>query len=212
MCRIRERYTSVSAQYDIHVDRDPGTDKKPPGPNATAVRFASRPSREQADASAGAYLLRTSRLDWNLQDIVEQYLQNTEVEAVFRSLKSELGLRPIWHQGDNQIRAHNFTALLAYHAVHVIRTRLKLAGSNLCWANIRNRLQNWVRITTTTQEVAAGQIACRQDVLPSAEATEIARRVGVKPGTHRRTNRRKARQNQPMCRAMGALIGQIVQK
>ena len=44
--RIRERYTKVSAQYDIHVDRDPGTDKKRPGPNATAVHFASRPSRE----------------------------------------------------------------------------------------------------------------------------------------------------------------------
>ena len=189
--RIRERYTKVSAQYDIHVDRDPGTDKKCPGPNATAVHFASRPSREQADASAGAYLLRTSRLDWNLQDIVEQYLQITEVEAVFRSLKSELGLRPIWHQGDNQIRAHLFIAVLAYHAVHVIRTRLKLAGNNLCWASIRNRLQNWVRITTTIQEVAASQIACRQDVLPSAEAVEIARRIGVKPGSHRRTNRGK---------------------
>ena len=189
--RIRERYTKVSAQYDIHVDRDPGTDKTCPGPNATAVHFASRPSREQADASAGAYLLRTSRLDWNLQDIVEQYLQITEVEAVFRSLKSELGLRPIWHQGDNQIRAHLFIAVLAYHAVHVIRTRLKLAGNNLCWASIRNRLQNWVRITTTIQEVAASQIACRQDVLPSAEAVEIARRIGVKPGSHRRTNRGK---------------------
>ena len=94
---------------------------------------------------------------------------------MFRSLKSELGLRPIWHQGDNQIRAHLFIAVLAYHAVHVIRTRLKLAGNNLCWTSIRNRLQNWVRITTTIQEVAASQIACRQDVLPSAEATEIAR-------------------------------------
>ena len=83
-------------------------------------------------------------------------MQITEVEAVFRSLKSELGLRPIWHQGDNQIRAHLFIAVLAYHAVHVIRTRLKLAGNNHCWASIRNRLQNWVRITTTIQEVAEG--------------------------------------------------------
>ena len=95
--RIRERYARVSGQYDIHVDRDPGRDKKRPGPNAKAVRYASRPSLEQADASDGACLLRTSRLDRNLQDIVEQYLQITEVEAVFRFLKSELGLRPIWH-------------------------------------------------------------------------------------------------------------------
>ena len=190
--RLRERYAKVSSQYEIHVDRDPGEGKKRPGANATAVRYVSRPSLDEADASAGAYLLRTSHRDWDLQEIVEQYLQITEVEAVFRALKSELGLRPIWHQGDNQIRAHLFIAVLAYHAVHLIRTRLKMAGNNLCWDSIRNRLRNWVRITTTIQEVGAGQITCRQDVLPSAEAAEIARRVGVKPGNHRRRNRRRS--------------------
>ena len=130
--RIRERYARVSGQYDVHVDRDPGTDKKRHGPNAKAVRFSSRPSYDKADAGAGAYLLRTSRVDWSLRGIVEQYLQITEVEAVFRSLKSELGLRPIWHRGDNQICAHLFIAVLAYLAVHLIRTRLKQAGNNLC--------------------------------------------------------------------------------
>ena len=111
---------------------------------------------------------------------------------MFRALKSELGLRPIWHQGDNRIRAHLFIAALAYHAVHLIRTRLKMGGNDRCRASIRNRLRNRVRITTTIQEVGAGQITCRQDVLPSAEAAEIARRVGVKPGNYRRSNRRKS--------------------
>ena len=73
----------------------------------------------------------------------------------------------------------------------MIRTRLKLAGNNLCWASIRNRLQDWVRITTTIQEIAASQIACRQDALPSAEAAEFVRRIGAQPDSHRRTNRRK---------------------
>ena len=72
--------------------------------------------------------MRTNRVNWNLQNIVEQYLQITEVEPVFRSPKSELGLRPIWHQDDNQIRAHLFIAVLAYHAVHQIRTHLNLAA------------------------------------------------------------------------------------
>ena len=149
----------------------PGTANERPGTNARAVRFSSRPSHDEA--GAGAYLLRTSRVDWNLQDIVEQYLQIKKVEAAFRSLKSELGLRPIWHQDDNQNRAHPFIAVLAYHAVHQIRTHLKLAGDNLCRASIRNRLKNWVRITTTIQEVGAGQIACRQDALPGAEAFNV---------------------------------------
>ena len=187
--RLRERYARVSRQYEIHVDRDPGQGRKRPGANATAVRYLSRLSLDEADASAGAYLLRTSHIDWDLQEIVERYLQITEVEAVFRTLKSELALRPIGHQGD--IRAHLFIAVLAYHAVHFLRTRLKMAGNDLCCASIRNRLRNWVRITTTIQEVGAGQISCRQDVLPSAEAAEIARRVGFKAGNLRHSDRRK---------------------
>ena len=83
---------------------------------------------------------------------------------MFRALKSELGLRPIWHKGDNQICAHLFITVLAYHAVHLIRTQLKRDGNNLCWASIRNRLRNWVRITTTLQEVGGGVITTRQDV------------------------------------------------
>ena len=192
--RIRERCAKVTRQYDIDVERDPGPGRKRPGPNAVAVRFSCRPAHAEADAGTGAYLLRTSRTDWSLCDFVHQYLQITEVEAVFRALKSELGLRPVWHKGDNQICAHLFITVLAWHAVHLIRTRLKRDGNNLCWAPIRNRPRNWVRITTTLQEVGGGVISTRQDVWPSAEAAEIARRVGVPPlvigpdnGTERRT-------------------------
>ena len=188
--RIRERYSKVSGQYEVEVERDPGSEEKGPGPNALAVRVNRKPSHGEADAGAGAYLLRTSRTDWSLQEIVEQYLAITEVEAVFRALKSELGLRPIWHKSNNQIRAHLFIAVLAYHAVHLLRTRLKQGGNNLCWTSIRNRLQNWVRITTTIQEVGAGVITCRQDVCPNAEAAEIARRIGVRPGCDRKRSRR----------------------
>ena len=65
MGRIRERHAKVSRQYDVQVERDPGTTTKRPGPNARAVRFSTRPLHDKADA--GAYLLRTSRVDWNLQ-------------------------------------------------------------------------------------------------------------------------------------------------
>ena len=131
--RIRERYARVSGLYDIHVDRDPGTGKQRPGPNAKAVRFASRPSYDEADASAGAYLLRTSRLDWNLQDIVEQYLQIAEVPgrvplpaertrpAPHLAPGRQPGPRPPLHRRARLPRRH------------LIRTRLKLAGNNLCW-------------------------------------------------------------------------------
>lgn len=45
----------------------------------------------------------------------------THLEAVFRSLKSELGLRPVYHQNTDRVRAHLFITVLAYHLVHTLR-------------------------------------------------------------------------------------------
>ena len=131
---------------------------------------------------------------------------------MFRSLKSELAMRTISHRDDNRIRAHVFIAVPAGHAVHLIRTRLKRAENELNCASIRNRLQAWVRSTTTVLEVGAGQIACRQHVLPTAEAAKTARRVGAKLGSHRRTNRRIGRRNPPIPRAREDLPRQIARK
>ena len=108
----------------------PGARKKAPGPNVRAVRFVARPSH--GEVGAGAYLLRTRRTDWRLQEVAEQSLQITEVEAVSRSLKSDLGLRPIWYRDDGQICAHLFDALLACQAV--------LAGSSPIWGCGSTRL------------------------------------------------------------------------
>ena len=180
----------MSGQYDIHAAREAGADGTRSGVNAVAVRVTCRPAHDEAAAGVGAYLLRTSRTDWSLREVVDQYLQLTEFEAVFHALKGELGLRPVWHRLDKQVRAHLFLSALAYHAVHLIRTRLKQGGNNLSWDSIRNRLQNWVRITTTLQEVDGAVIATRQDVWPPAEAADINRLVGVKLSRHRIRSRR----------------------
>ena len=89
-----------------------------------------------------------------MERVLRTYWTLTEVESTFRELKSTLGLRPIWHRLDRRISGHLFIAVLAYHGVHLIRMRLKARGVHLSWASIRNRLANWVRITTTLQEVA----------------------------------------------------------
>ena len=59
-----------------------------------------RPQYDEADERAGAYVLRTSHVDWDIETILRTYWRITDIEATFRSLKSELGLRPIWHQLD----------------------------------------------------------------------------------------------------------------
>ena len=82
--------------------------------------------------------------------------------------------------------------MLARHAVQLIRTGLKLAGNIHCRASLRNRLRIWDRIATTIQEVGAVELTGWRDVLPPAEAAEIARRVGVKPRNYPHRYRRRS--------------------
>ena len=105
--------------------------------------------------------------------------------SIFRQLKSELGLRPIWHSTDARISAHLIITVLAYHAVHLIRTRLRNNDINLRWDSIRNRMESWRRITTTQQTPTGQQVVVRQDARPSDEAATIARHVNVHVGAYR---------------------------
>ena len=182
--RLRERYRLVSGQYAVEVT-------KGEGPNATAVEWTRTKRYGARDAGAGSYLLRSSRTDWDTEQIVRTYWRLTEIEATFRSLKTELGLRPIWHVKRSRIAAHLFLAVLAYHGVHLIRTRLKARDISLSWEAIRTRLRPWVRLTTTIRETNGSLIVNRQDVRPPAGLVQIARAVGVEPYHHRRRTRRR---------------------
>src|SRR5215813_4617887 len=69
---------------------------------------------KQAEHRDGYYLLRSNLSAEDPAFIWTLYLQLTQIEAVFRSLKSELGVRPIYHQKEERIDAHIFVAFLAY--------------------------------------------------------------------------------------------------
>jgi transposase len=77
----------------------------------------------------GRYLLRTNLSADNPERLWRCYLQLVFVEEAFRTLKGDLGLRPIYHQKSGRIEAHLFVAFLAYCLSITLRQRLKaLAG------------------------------------------------------------------------------------
>jgi transposase len=65
-------------------------------------------------AADGAYLLRSNRGGWSAEEFWETYIQLTVVERAFRILKSELLLRPVWHQYSGRVEAHVMICVLAY--------------------------------------------------------------------------------------------------
>jgi hypothetical protein len=93
--------------------------------NASRVTWECKPSPDSTDSYPGVYCLRTIRDDLDESTLRRTYTMLTDLEAVFRSLKSELGLRPVFHQKTKRVSGHLFIALLAYYLVHTIRVQLK---------------------------------------------------------------------------------------
>ncbi|HEX2713980.1 MAG TPA: IS1634 family transposase [Candidatus Acidoferrales bacterium] len=70
--------------------------------------------RQWAWLSEGCYLLRSNVTDWSPQELWRVYMQLTEAEAAFRIQKSDLQLRPIWHQKPKRVEAHILVCFLAF--------------------------------------------------------------------------------------------------
>ena len=146
--RLKETHSLVAKQYEIKVKKG---EKQRGKVLAQAVTLRRSAEHERGTERAGSYVLRTSHTDWDLERVVRTYWRLTDIEATFRSLKGEVGLRPVYHTKAERIRAHLFIAVLAYHGVHFLRQRLAQAGRRDSWATLRGKLSRWTRVTTTLQ-------------------------------------------------------------
>jgi hypothetical protein len=70
--------------------------------------------QDWAVLSEGCYILRSNVTDWTDQQLWEAYIQLTEAEGAFRIHKSDLSLRPVWHQKQDRVEAHILVCFLAY--------------------------------------------------------------------------------------------------
>ena len=70
--------------------------------------------QDWASLSEGCYLLRSNVTDWSAEELWQAYIQLTEAEAAFRIEKSDLRIRPIWHQKPQRVAAHILVCFLAY--------------------------------------------------------------------------------------------------
>jgi transposase len=89
----------------------------------------------------GAYLLRTNLSREAPETLWRQYLQLTEVENVFRTLKSALNLRPIWHRIQSRVEAHILVAFLGYCLWVCLKQKLKAAAASLTPAQVLHQLE-----------------------------------------------------------------------
>jgi transposase len=100
--------------------------------DTTTFTFALNKNKlREARRAEGNYLLRSNLGEDQTANLWSYYIQLTEIEAAFRDLKSDLGLRPIYHQKEERIEAHIFVAFLAYCLHVTLRQRLRVLAPGL---------------------------------------------------------------------------------
>lgn len=128
-------------------------------------------------------------MDWDEETLWRTYITLTDLEAVIRSLKGELGLRPIFHHKEERVEGHLFITVLAYQFVQVIRTCLQQAGIHSSWATIRQIMSGQCRVTASFLRTDDKALHIRKATRPEAEQLSIYRalKIDSAPGGIRKT-------------------------
>jgi transposase len=138
------------------------------GPDGGArVRWRRRAAAQAwARSSQGCYVLRSNVADWDAEELWRAYMQLTDAEAAFRVQKTELRIRPVWHQTAGRVQAHLLVCFLAY----VLR---KTLAGWMARAGLGNSP------TTVLEELA--RIQSTDVVAPTIDGRTIRLRCVVQP-------------------------------
>ena len=188
------KYPSISKYYVIDYIRD---EKNPKNMGDIQWRIAVP---ENVDRLSGIYFLRTNREKLDEQTTWDYYNLIREIECTNRQLKTDLSLRPIYHQKDGRSDAHLFMGLIAYWIVNTIRYRMKVVNQRReqeankdkkpdekrkrfptpFWTEIVRRMSTQKAVTTEAVNALGEKVTVRLCSTPKKEAAEIYEMLGYK--------------------------------
>ena len=180
--RAKQRFSRAAQHYQVEVTKDDT------GTQVRAITWSKRIKPGSAAMHPGVYCLRTTLVELDDATLWRTYTMLTNLELVFRSLKTDLGLRPVFHQIDRRVEGHLFISVLAYHFVHTLRLQLKAKGIDDSWETLRETLATQQRITATLQRRDGRAVHVRKATRPEPQHQKIAEILGLSPnpgGTHR---------------------------
>ena len=154
--RALGRYPSVSKYYQIDYIR---SEENPD--NMSDIHWKIKISESEAEQRFGTYFLRTNVANLDECSTWDYYNLIREIEASNRQLKTDLELRPIYHQNDDKSDAHLFFGLLSYWIVNTIRYKLKKQGINHYWTELKRVLSTQKAITTQAENALGEHVELR---------------------------------------------------
>ena len=169
--RLKERHPRIARFYRIEVAQEKG--------KVSGITWEIERKDELEMRFSGSYYIRSDRTDLPEKDLWELYMTLTNVEEAFRCLKSELGLRPPYHQKDIRLEGHLFISVLAYHLLACIQTELKQKGINHHWKTIRTQLSNHMLATTVGTNLKGERVYQRRVGDPEPFHLQVYEALGV---------------------------------
>ena len=170
--RLSEKYSTIAMLYSVTVTPDEGK------VNAFSICWIKKENVLHTK-EAGIYCLKSSRKDLDAITLWETYTMLTDLESAFRSLKTELGFRPVYHQKEERIDGHLFISIMAYHLLHTIRYQLKAHNIHDSWDSLRRILNRQYRITSNLQLDDGRAVNIRKTSSPTAEQIKIYKALGI---------------------------------
>ena len=160
------RYPSIARFYSIKYTRSTTKPKEMADISWEII------SPENMDKESGVYFIRTNIAALDEKTTWDYYNLIREIESTNRQLKTDLNLRPIYHQKDERSDAHLFLGLLSYWIVNTVRHQLKEYGINHYWTEIV-RIMSTQKAVTTEAFNALGE--CVQTRFCSEPTPELAK-------------------------------------
>jgi transposase len=174
--RLQASYASVADLYEMAVHDEDGQLRL----HWTLIEDR----RVWRDAREGAYLLRTNLVGQTVEELWTKYIQLTEAEAAFRALKSELAVRPVFHQLERRAKAHVLVAFLGYALWVTLKHLLHRRGTDLTPARalaLLATLQSADIILPTTD---GREIRLRRVTQPTPEQQLLLDQLDITIPTH----------------------------
>jgi transposase len=169
--RIQARHPQVSDLYRMEVR------ETSQGLRLKWELIADR--RSWQELREGAYLLRTNLKGESAAQLWQKYIQLTEAEAAFRALKSELSIRPIFHQLERRVKAHVLIAFVGYALwvtlKHLLRRKYSDMTPAQCLAMLATIQSADIILPTTERR----EIRLRRVTIPTPEQKEILHKLGM---------------------------------
>jgi transposase len=159
--RLKGANSRAARLFDVKVEEEDGRAR---------LSWTKRESlRKWITLTDGCYVLRTNIQDWTHEELWEAYMQLTEAELAFRIHKSDLRIRPVWHQKEERVLAHILVCFLAYVLWKTLTQMCRHAGLGDEPRRVFDEF---------------GELRMLDVILPTSEGIDLRRRCVSRPNEH----------------------------